>query len=323
MTIRVGFIGAGGVSGEYRQRLAQLGDRVAITAVCDLQIERAERVAADAGASVYTDWREMLAREPLDAIFDNLPPFARGDELIVAAGLGRHIFTTKPLGLTLAGPLRTLAAIEASGVINSVGHMFRYASTVAEIRRLLAGRPVQLIEGRALGANPINWQASQATGGGLLVEHSTHLIDLVRYLAGDAVQVAGFGVRSTGAKVDYEDSTTVMFQLDGGAVATVASSCALDNYFWAMTVVATDLRLELLFDDGTVTGVADGRPVRFEGGSAGYQEQIDAFIQAIESDDQALILSSYRDGVTTLATTLAAREAVVTGRPVAVSAFPG
>jgi predicted dehydrogenase len=323
MTIRVGFIGAGGVSAEYRQRLAQLGDRVAITAVCDLQIERAERIAADAGAAVYTDWREMLAREPLDAIFDNLPPFARGDELIIAAALGKHIFTTKPLGLTLDGPMGNLAAIEATGVINSVGHMFRYASTVAEIKRLLDGRPVQLIEGRALGANPINWQASEATGGGLIVEHSTHLVDLIRYLAGDAVRVAGFGVRSPTATVDYEDSTTIMLQLDGGAVATVASSCALDNYFWAMTVVASDVRLELLFDAGTVTGVADGRRIRFKGGSAGYQEQIDAFIEAIEANDQTLIRSSYRDGVVTLATTLAAREAVGSGLSVAVTPLQG
>jgi hypothetical protein len=89
-----------------------------------------------------------------------------------------------------------------------------------------------------------------------------------------------------------------------------------------MTVVATDLRLELLFDDGTVRGVADGAPIRFEGGSAGYQEQIDAFIGAIETNDQSLIRSSYRDGVATLATTLAAREAVAMGNSVAITPIP-
>lgn len=322
MTLRIGFIGAGGVSAEYRQRLEELGERVAITAVCDLQPERADRLARGTGASAYTDWREMLANERLDAIFDNLPPFARADELVEAAGCGLHVFTTKPLGLSLEGPLRTLAAIESSGVINSVGHMFRYASTVTEVRRLLDGRPPLLMVGRALGAHPINWQASQSTSGGLIVEHSTHLVDLMRYLGGDAKQVAAFGVRSGAAEVDYEDSTTVILELSGGGVATVASSCALDSYFWAFSVVARDIRLELIFDEGTVTGIADGLPVRFERGSAGYQEQIDAFVAAVERNDQSLIRSSYRDGVATLATTLAAVEALARRQAVEVPALP-
>src|SRR5439155_10150680 len=119
-----------------------------VIAFCDLDEGRAAALAAGRGARVYTDYRAMLDSERLDAVFDNLPPFARSDELVRAAQKGCAIFTTKPLGLTLEPARRSLATIEAAGVINSVGYMFRYSGITDYARRLLADRPLALVVGQ-------------------------------------------------------------------------------------------------------------------------------------------------------------------------------
>src|SRR5437879_6441436 len=96
--LRIGFIGAGNVAREYLSRL-DMHDDVRLAAVCDLDEPKARAFAGSRGSAIYTDHRAMLDREQLDAVFDNLPPFARGRELIDAAAHGVAIFTTKPLGL--------------------------------------------------------------------------------------------------------------------------------------------------------------------------------------------------------------------------------
>ncbi len=318
--MRVGFIGCGGIAREYLQRLDGVGleskPDVQVVAFCDLDTRRAHDLAAGRDAAVFTDYRVMLDTARLDAVFDNLPPFARGDELVQAAEAGCAIFTTKPLGLDLAVGRRSLAAIEAAGVVNSVGYMFRYSGITAYAKRLLTDRPPALVLGHVLGSMPGGWSAQRALSGGQIVEQSTHLVDLARYLAGDVRQVYALG--RTGAvpdRVDYEDRSTLTLDFSGGAVGNIASTCAVWQFVWGCTLIARDLHLDLVYDAWTVRGQVDGRPVDYHDSVSGYPEQVAAFIHAVETGDRSGILCTYRDGLATLATTLAATRSLVSGRP--------
>ena len=323
--IRIGFIGCGGIAREYLQRLADLPgstSRVRVSAFCDIDPVRAEDLAIQHDARSYTDWREMLERESLDAVFDNLPPFARGDELVWAAERGLHIFTTKPLGLELSIAERTLAAIEAAGVISAVGYMFRYSGITRRARELLGGRPVAAVLGQVIGAMPGGWNARGAMSGGQIVEQSTHIVDLACYLAGEVRTVYARG--STGHatdRVDYEDTTVVSLDFADGAVGTIVSSAAVWQFFWGCSIIARDLHLELVFDRWTIRGRVDGETIDEHIPISGYPEQVEAFVAAVETGDPSPILCSYRDGLGTFAATLAAvrslatREAVHVARP--------
>jgi predicted dehydrogenase len=314
--IRVGFVGCGLVAQEYRSRLETLGDRVGIVAFCDVEEAKAATMARGTDARAYANYREMLEREPLDAVFDNLPPFARSDELLLAAERGCAIFTTKPLGLRLDTALASLAAIERAGVINGVGYMFRYAGITEYALGLLADRPLAMFIGHVLGSIPGGWSARQAMSGGQIVEQSTHMVDVARVFGGDAASVFAGGSRlAIPDRVDYPDSTSVTLAYESGAIGTILSTAAVSQFVWRCTLVARELHLDLVYDAGTVTGRVDGRPIEHHDPSGGYQEQIEAFIAAIETGDQGRIRSSYRDGVKTLATTLAANRSLETGLP--------
>ena len=314
--IRVGFIGCGGIAHEYLARLDVLTAEARTVAFCDLDAGRAEGLAGPRDARVYTDWATMLERERPDAVFDCLPPFARGDELVAAAERGCAIFTTKPLGLELDVARRGLAAIEAAGVINSVGYMFRYSGITDYARELLSDRPLALVLGRVIGATPGGWYARRALSGGQIVEQSTHTIDLLRYLAGDVRTV--YALARAGHvpdRVDYEDVSTVSLDFAAGAVGTVVSTCAVWQYFWGCTLIARDVHLELVYDVNTVRGTVDGRPVDHRDERSGYPEQIAAFVRAVKTGSPSPIRCTYRDGVATLATTLAANRSLASGRP--------
>ena len=313
--IRVGFIGCGGVAQEYRQRLLERADRARIVAVCDLDEPRACAFAEPLGAAAFTDWSRMLAEAELDAVFDNLPPFARGEELVAAAGAGCAIFSTKPLGLDLDTPRRNLAAVEAAGVANSVGYMFRYSAITDELRRRLDGRPPTLVVGQVYGAAPGGWVARRAMSGGQIVEQSTHMVDLARLLCGEVSEVFARGHCGASPGVDYEDSTAVTLAFANGAVGSILSTSAVRKFDWRLTVVARDLHLDLVYDAWTLRGGVDGAPVDLHLPDApGYQEQIDAFLSAVDTGDPTPIRSSYRDGCATLAATLAANRALASGR---------
>ena len=343
--IRIGFIGCGGIAREYLSRLNEMRERAQVVAVCDLDANRAIDLANATGAKVYGDWREMLNSERLDAVFDNLPPFARSDELIEAAQRGLHIFTTKPLALDMETARRSCETIEQAEIICSVGYMFRYSGITNRAKELLAGRPVALVLGQVIGAMPFGWNAQKALSGGQIVEQSTHLVDAARYLAGTRLSDApnatapgrhssviiphasllhGAHVESVYARastghvpdrVDYEDSSAVTLAMTGGAVGTIVSTVAVAQFFWGVTVVARDLHLDLVYDAWTLRGTVDGQRIDEQLPVSGYPEQIAIFLDAVESGNASPVLCTYRDGMETLAATLAANCSLQSGLP--------
>ena len=93
---RIGVVGAGIIGASHKSALLADPD-CEMTAVCDIALASAERLAEGTKARVYTDYREMAEREALDAVILNLPHFLhcdtsvffleRGISVLVAAAL--------------------------------------------------------------------------------------------------------------------------------------------------------------------------------------------------------------------------------------------
>ena len=80
MTVRIGLIGAGGISGGHVDAMGKI-EQAKIVAVCDIDRGRAEIRAKAAGAQVFTDYREMLDKVKLDAIWLCTPPNVRAEPI--------------------------------------------------------------------------------------------------------------------------------------------------------------------------------------------------------------------------------------------------
>lgn len=312
--MRIGFIGVGGIVDVYRKALAHY--QTPIAAVCDIDAARVAAVAAAEHCAGYTDYRVMLNQERLDAVFIAIPPGVHQQQVIDCVNAGCAVFVAKPVGLDIDLVERTQAAIAARGVINQVGYMARYADITEHARTLIGERPIVMGSGRFMVRMPANhpWWGKRSICGGQIIEQSTHIFDLLRYLMGEVVQVQAFGHSGAGTDIaDFEDTTVVSLRFANGGIATVLSTSCTEvpeGCGWEFT--GRDLYLKLLMDT-ELSGVIDGAPVRFTGSESGYIRQVGEFLHAIKTQNQSLVRSSYADAVKTLRLTMAAETSLRTG----------
>src|SRR5262249_30420022 len=143
MTIRVGFYGAGLISGVHTWRMRDVDVAHQIVAVCDPDPERAATMAQRFGAEVLA---EDALLDRVDAVF--ITSWTSEHERLVAkaAAKGRAVFCEKPLGFDAPAATRMAEAVEAAGVVNQVGLVLRTSPAFRVLKQLLAdpraGKPI-------------------------------------------------------------------------------------------------------------------------------------------------------------------------------------
>ena len=142
--VRLGFIGLGYITVKAHlpalKPLAEAGE-VVLQAFCDVSEETGKEQADAFGAqAVYTDHRDMFAREELDAVYVCLPPTLHTDEITTAVEGGVHVFVEKPQSLDMGQAVAFARAIQNAGVVSQVGFMSRCYPSAEFTRQLLADR---------------------------------------------------------------------------------------------------------------------------------------------------------------------------------------
>jgi len=120
--ISLGIIGAGSMGRANLENCASQPD-VVVTAVCDVWRDRREAVLARhrATARGHTDYRELLARQDVDAAIIATPPHWHALMAIHAAEAGKDIYLQKPMTLYPAETLAVRNAIRKHGRVSQIG----------------------------------------------------------------------------------------------------------------------------------------------------------------------------------------------------------
>ncbi len=314
-SLKIAFIGVGGIAGNYRRSLRQLEHPVA--AVCDINTDRAKAIAEEENATPYTDHQEMLQQEKPDVVFTCIPPGAHTTQVADSAQSGAAVFVAKPVAQDLETAQNACDAIGVSGVINQVGYMARYSDITDKAKELVGDRKLSMGIGRFLARMGAShpWWGKFEVSRGQMVEQTTHVFDLIRYFIGDVESVHAFGIKDVSDGIaDFEECTVCNLKFKSGAVASITSTCAARAHdHFATELVGDDIYLKLTHDNG-LRGQIAGESIDYNGSEAGYFRQVEQFIKAVEANDQNLVRSSYADAVKTLAVTLAANRSLETGQ---------
>jgi predicted dehydrogenase len=92
-TVRIGFIGAGGIARQRHLPGLQRVEGVEFVAVANRRRDTAEAIAREYGfAAVLDDWRQVLERDNIDAVFITAPPYLHAEATIAALDAGKHVF---------------------------------------------------------------------------------------------------------------------------------------------------------------------------------------------------------------------------------------
>ncbi len=225
-------------------------------ATCDLQLDRARRFADLGGCSTATaEAAELLQRPDVDAVYICTETAEHVALVEAAAAAGKHVFCEKPLACSLADAERMLAAVTRAGVTHQVGLVLRYSPVMRVIEDLMQQPDLGPLLTAYLrddqffpvgGHYGSSWRADVSrAGGGTLLEHSIHDVDLFLRLFGPVARVRCH-TRETRGYPGIEDVALATFEHVGGHQTQLAS------VWHGVDGRPSTRRLEVFFEGGWI-----------------------------------------------------------------------
>jgi len=237
--LRIGFVGSGLIAWAHGLGLKAMIDGdvldASVVAVHDERERRARRFAESVStgnehAVALASAAEVAAR--CDAVWVCTPTAAHRGAVDAALAAGCAVFCEKPLSTDLAGAAALVDAVETTGVPSQSGLVLRSAPVFRALRSLVAGgtlgspmaavfRDDQYFPVRGTYASQWRADADQA-GGGCLIEHSIHDVDILRFCFGDVDAISARTANHAGHR-GVEDLASVSLRFDSGLEAQLTS----------------------------------------------------------------------------------------------------
>lgn len=239
--MRLGIVGCGQIVEQGHVPALLATSAVEAVAVADLSADRAGTVA-DALAPrgrprVYTDRREMLAREELDLVLLATPPSAHREQALEVAAAGIDVLCEKPIATTLADADAIVRGCAAHGARCLMVHNYATFEEHLWLCELIGegaiGRPQTAIL-QGLGSDPWDgvpeyrpgWRHERGlSGGGRLMDAGVHGIYLAEAFFSDRPSRVSAEVRfgSAGGPIDvrcfarycFEDAVALLHVGEG------------------------------------------------------------------------------------------------------------
>ena len=317
--LRTAILGCGNFANQHANNLIRLPEEIELTAFCDHHEENAREFSEKYGngrASIFTDHREMFEKAGLDVVVICLPPFAHSDEVDLAAQYGVHILIEKPIALSSEHAWRMVDVTEKAGVKTQAGFMFRFGAGIERLKELITSGevgPAGLMSARYF-CNSLHatWWRDRSKSGGQLVEQIIHMVDLMRYLMGDAISVYSRQENVFHQQVtDYtvEDISASVFGFQGGAIGVIYATNGAIPGKWIndYRVVAQKLTAEFSNANNALFHFTAETPVRTEAIHAEknvHLAELQDLLTAIRTDGQTR--TPMREGAKSLDMALAA-----------------
>lgn len=232
--IRIAICGFGGLGHVHANAICRLPD-VKIVAVCDRHPERfvAPEVATNLPgqpatfdirtAATYTDFHELLKRERPDMVVSVLPTDLHAEYAVIAMKAGCHVFSEKPMALTVAQCDRMIRARDRYRRELMVGQCLRfwpeYEALAKAVRSGEHGRLLSLSMERlgsygTWGAD--NWFNSHQRSGGAILDLHLHDVDWALSVLGRPASV--FAAGQVGQTGGIDDVSAVWTYAEGPTV---------------------------------------------------------------------------------------------------------
>jgi predicted dehydrogenase len=230
--LKIGIVGCGHIGTVHAYALKQLSDAGLVDArvagAYDADESRSARLTTNLGGDAYSSLSELM--DAVDVAWICTWTAAHLDAVNAAVERGLPVFCEKPLAPNLAACEAVSAALER--VPHQVGLVLRFAPVFANAAELVgSGRygrhlttilrddqyfPIQ-------GMYSSTWRKDRdAAGGGTLIEHSIHDVDVLRWILGDPDRVTATTASAFGYE-GIEDLASLTLGYPSGATAQLVS----------------------------------------------------------------------------------------------------
>lgn len=309
--MKIGIIGTGGIatSGHIPQYIAAGAE---VVAVMNRTRERGEAAARKFGVErVYETVEDLLANERLDAVSVCTPNALHKNHVLAALQAGCHVLCEKPPAISAHEAEEMLQAAKKAGLTLHYGFHYRHRSDSKLLKRMIdAGELGHIYAATALALRRRGipgWGVftnKELQGGGALLDHGVHMLDLALYLMGypKPIEVMGHtgqylgtrpGVGLMGdwdaSEFSVEDTARAMVKFENGA------SLFFDGSFMANINADDTMKVELRGTEGGATlfplkvhteehGALFDKTPAYLAQEDPYQRQIQDFLEACSNE---------------------------------------
>jgi predicted dehydrogenase len=191
----------------------------------------------------YRDLDEMLRDRDIDAVWICSPNHLHAQQVAQCAAAGKHVLVEKPLATTRADAEQAEKAASKAGVTLRVGCQHRFRPAHQQIREWIASGLVGKLGYFRIHrfwrypyfedmdpAGPPKWRrSSKESGGWVINDIGSHLLDLVLWMSGLKGTVAGAVLAAQQFDLPTDDSTAVLLRLGETGIGVIETSCANDS----------------------------------------------------------------------------------------------
>jgi predicted dehydrogenase len=248
--IKVGIAGYG-VVGKRRAECVKKNKHMNLVAVCDRNFKTVDKF--DDGIYCYPKYNDLLDHG-IDVLIVCLTNDVAAEVTIAGLNSGMHVFCEKPPGQNLKQVAEVIKTQNKDPYLKlKYGFNHRYHQSVKDAYKIInsgeLGKVVDLnaVYGKskvvtATGPNA-DWRSRRnIAGGGILLDQGIHMVDLVRYFAGDFEEVLSF-ISNNYWKYDVEDNAYALMRSSSGIVTILQSSATQWRH---------DFRLHITLEKGSI-----------------------------------------------------------------------
>ena len=233
--VRIGIIGAGGISYMHEAGYSEIDDLCELVAFCDIDEEQARERAEPHQARVYTAYEDLLANPDIDMVDITVPHYLHYPIALAALAKGKHVLVEKPMAMTAAQAWELIEAAQHANVRFTVAENTHFVAAYQEAERVLqAGTlgEIRLVRTCIAGSeverirNEANWVGSNENQG-VLLDSGVHTFYLLKWLFGGVTDIQAIAYKLL-PESQVDDHALAFGHLANGAVFATTQSCVTE-----------------------------------------------------------------------------------------------
>jgi len=221
-------VGCGRIGNRHAAIIEKVGNLVA---VCDIETEKAQKIANEYKANPYCDISEMLiSGDPIDVVSVCTPNGLHADHSILSLNSGFHVLCEKPMAISVQDCGEMIKAAERNNKRLFAIKQNRFNPPVDAVKKVIDSGGLGDIYSVQLSCfwnrnndyydNP--WRGTLDMDGGTLFTQFSHFIDLLYWMVGDIRTAEGYFKNfNHGNVIEFEDTGVVIVEFYNGAIGTI------------------------------------------------------------------------------------------------------
>jgi predicted dehydrogenase len=283
--LRIGVIGVGG-RGALAGEAHRPEEGVWLVAGADVNVKALEQFQERYGAETFvtTDYRELLNRSDVDAVFVTSPDFLHEEHAVAALEAGKEVYLEKPMAITIEGCDRILQTAFQHRRKLYLGHNMRHLRSMQNMKKLIDDGAIGEVKAGwcrhfiSYGGDAYfkDWHADRTKSMGLLLQKGAHDIDVLHWLCrGFTRRVTAMGgltlyhqitdrhdpsergdatfrmenwpplsQKGLNPVIDVEDLSMMLMELDNGVFCSYQQCHFTPDAWRNYTIIGTEGRIE-------------------------------------------------------------------------------